>query len=158
MDCCKKLKISKGASFTRKNQYSNEIRRIKMSDTLNASEAVFGFAGWLTCRKEKVVFSSGDDAAVVADLVQQFCDANGLPPVSEHWPQHLIHPEGEIAVPGVGHNRSDGDIFVDHIKSHLRPGQQVVCKVCNKSVGQIVEMERKPQNYCCHLEATYKKE
>ncbi len=67
-----------------------------MSETLNPSEAVYGFAGWLTCRKEKVVFSSKDDAAGVADLVQQFCDANNLPKVSEHWPQHLIHPAADV--------------------------------------------------------------
>ena len=76
-----------------------------MSDTLNASEAVYGFAAWLTCRKEKTVMSAADDAAVISDLVAQFCETNNLPEVSSQWPKHLIHPTGEVAVPGIGYNK-----------------------------------------------------
>ena len=76
-----------------------------MADTLNPSEAVYGFAGWLTTRKEQTIMSASDDAAIVADLVKQFCEVNNLPPVSKDWPQHLIHPCGDVAVPGIGHNK-----------------------------------------------------
>ncbi len=76
-----------------------------MADTLNPSEAVFGFAAWLTCREERTVMSASDDAGIIANLVEEFCKVNNLGPLSEHWPQHLIHPSGEVAVPGVGHNQ-----------------------------------------------------
>ena len=67
--------------------------RNQMPKTLNPSEAVYGFAAWLTCRDEKTVMSASDDAAVVADLVVQFCQVNNLPEVSGDWPNNLIHPQ-----------------------------------------------------------------
>jgi hypothetical protein len=67
-----------------------------MSGTLNPSEAVYGFVAWLT---------GSDDAAPMAELIKQFCKANKLPDVSEQWPNNLIHTSGEVAVPGIGHNR-----------------------------------------------------
>jgi hypothetical protein len=60
---------------------------------MNASEAVYGFAGWLTSRKEKTVMSSTHDAAPVAELVKQFCEENKLPEVTESWPANLTHPQ-----------------------------------------------------------------
>lgn len=63
-----------------------------MYKTLNPSEAVYGFAAWLTCRKEKTIMSASDDAAIIADLVAQFCEVNNLPEVSKHWANNLIHP------------------------------------------------------------------
>lgn len=79
--------------------------RDKLKETLNPTEAVYGFAAWLTCRKEKTIMSASDDSAIIADLVKQFCEVNNLPEVSEHWPQYLIHPEGEVAVPEIGKNK-----------------------------------------------------
>jgi len=35
--------------------------------------------------------------------------------------------------------KSKGDIFVEHIQSHLKPGQEVICKICNKTVGEIYQ-------------------
>lgn len=70
-----------------------------MKEKLNSSEAVYGFAGWLTSRSEKTVMSSSDNAAPIAELVDKFCKANNLPDVSENWPSALIHPDdGEIAL------------------------------------------------------------
>jgi len=63
-----------------------------MANTLNPSEAVYGFAAWLTCRDEKTVMSASDDAAPIADLVQQFCEKNNLPDVSKDWPGNLTFP------------------------------------------------------------------
>ena len=70
-----------------------------MSDKLTASEAVFGFAGWLTCRKEKTVMSASDNAAPIADLVQQFIDENKLDEPRNGWENNLIHPSGECSGP-----------------------------------------------------------
>ena len=77
-----------------------------MSDTLNPSEAIYGFAAWLTSRDEKTVMSASDDAAPIVELIKQFCEVNCLPEVSKQWPNNLIHPSGEVAVPGIGHNQS----------------------------------------------------
>ncbi len=78
-----------------------------MSDTLNPSEAVYGFAAWLICRNEKTVLSASDDVAPIVELVKQFCEVNSLPEVSEQWPNNLI-PHGQAeecghqkAVPGI---------------------------------------------------------
>ena len=61
--------------------------------TLNASEAVFGFCGWLTKRNKKTVMSNTDDAAVIANLAGDFCEANKLPKIRDHWHKNLIHPK-----------------------------------------------------------------
>ncbi len=76
-----------------------------MAETLNPSEAVYGFAAWLTCRDERTVMSASDDAAPIVELVKQFCEVNNLPDVSDQWPNNLIHPSGEVAVPSVGVNQ-----------------------------------------------------
>ena len=78
--------------------------KVKTPNTLNPSEAVYGFAAWLTCRDEKTVMSATNDAAVITDLVAQFCEVNNLPDISEHWPNNLIHPSGEVAIPRKGSN------------------------------------------------------
>lgn len=64
----------------------------RVSDKLTASEAVFGFAGWLTTRDKKTVMSAFDDAAPIAELVKQFCDENGLAEPRNGWEDNLIHP------------------------------------------------------------------
>lgn len=60
---------------------------------MNASEALYGFCGWLTSRKEKTIMSSSDDAAIIADLVNKFCEENNLSPPREDWEKNLIHPK-----------------------------------------------------------------
>lgn len=67
------------------------------NNSLNATEALFGFAAWLTSRKEQIVLSSSSDAGPVAALVQVFCNANHLPAVTENFPHNLarLPLEGE---------------------------------------------------------------
>ena len=60
---------------------------------LSASEALYGFAGWLTCKKEKTIMSSTDDAAPIADLISQFCGVNQLDEPRAHWEDNLTHPQ-----------------------------------------------------------------
>ena len=75
---------------------------IGLTDTngqaLNPSEAVYGFAAWLTTRKERTVMSHSDDSAIIASLVEKFCRVNKLPDVSEEWPHNLIIPCDEWSV------------------------------------------------------------
>ena len=57
-----------------------------------ASEAIYGFASWLTTRHERTVISSKDDASVIADLVAEFCKANRFAEPRAGWADALIHP------------------------------------------------------------------
>ncbi len=59
-------------------------------DSLTPSEALFGFAGWITTRKEQVVASSKDDAAVWARLIDEFCKANKLPEPRDNQPDFVM--------------------------------------------------------------------
>lgn len=77
-------------------QHEEDIKTHKaIEDKLTASEAVFGFAGWLTTRKEKTVMSSEDDSACIARLCGQFIKENELSLPRDGWDDNLIHPSGE---------------------------------------------------------------
>jgi hypothetical protein len=60
---------------------------------MNATEAIYGFMGWLTCREEAVTFGSSHDAAKAAELCKEWCEANKLPDVSDAWPNNIVHPK-----------------------------------------------------------------
>ena len=62
---------------------------------LKASEAVYGFAGWLTSRKEKTIMSSSDDCGNIAILVDEFCKANSLDDPRNDFGDYLKHPVSE---------------------------------------------------------------
>lgn len=59
---------------------------------MNATEAIYGFAAWLTCRPEAVSVGSTHDAAKVAELCKEWCEANGLPEVTDAYPDNIVHP------------------------------------------------------------------
>ena len=63
-----------------------------MPNKLSASEAVFGFAGWLTTREEKTTLSCRHDAAPIANLVAEFCKNNNLNEPRDGWENNLSHP------------------------------------------------------------------
>lgn len=59
---------------------------------MSATEALYGFCGWLTSQDEKTIMSATDDAAVISDLVQQFCKTNNLTDPRDDWVEKLIIP------------------------------------------------------------------
>jgi hypothetical protein len=61
-------------------------------DKLSASEALFGFMGWLTSLETPVTFSSHHEAGIAAQLVDEFCKANNLAEPREFWHLNLHHP------------------------------------------------------------------
>ncbi|KKN10023.1 hypothetical protein LCGC14_1040780 [marine sediment metagenome] len=63
-----------------------------MDDGLTASEALYGFAAWLTTRKATVSFGGDHDCAVAADLVAEFCKTNNLEEPRDDWTKNLTHP------------------------------------------------------------------
>ena len=56
---------------------------------LSASEALYGFAAWLTGREEVVTLSANHDAGIAATLVDEFCKAHDLAEPREHWQESL---------------------------------------------------------------------
>jgi len=59
---------------------------------MNASEALYGFAGWLTSRDEVIVMSARDNAAPAAEAVAEFMKVNNLPDVRDGWEKKLTPP------------------------------------------------------------------
>lgn len=70
---------------------------------ITASEAVYGFAGWLTTRNQAVTFGSTHDCAPIAELVDQFVRRQGLTPPRENYADLLRvfppEPEGNQISP-----------------------------------------------------------
>lgn len=67
-------------------------------DKMNASEALYGFMGWLTSR-DKVTpeLSARHDAGIAAQLIEEFCKENNLNEPRDGWHNNLIHPSGECS-------------------------------------------------------------
>lgn len=73
-----------------------EIAPVVFEDSpkrLNAAEAVFGFAAWLTSRSEAVTWSENHGAESAAELAAAFVEANGLPPLRNDYNRTLSYPE-----------------------------------------------------------------
>lgn len=65
-----------------------------MSTKITASEAVFGFASWLTCRKETIRVGAKQDAGKIAQLVKEWLEINNLPMPRENiYPKNIIQPK-----------------------------------------------------------------
>lgn len=59
---------------------------------MSASEALFGFMGWLTSLEIPVTFSSHHYAGTAAELVGEFCKANNLTEPSDRWYENFVYP------------------------------------------------------------------
>lgn len=68
-----------------------------VKESLSPSGAVYGFAGWLTTRKDPVIMSSHHDAAIVAELVDEFCKKQKLESPKDHWEDDLIPMNESLA-------------------------------------------------------------
>lgn len=68
------------------------MRRTDMSK-LSASEAIYGFAGWLTTREKVTQMGANYDCNIIADLVNAFCDTNNLVEPRDNWTDNLTHPD-----------------------------------------------------------------
>ena len=64
-----------------------------MKKELSGSEALYGFCGWLTTRKERTVMSSKDNCSPIADLIKEFCETNKLKEPRQNWDKYLTHPK-----------------------------------------------------------------
>lgn len=66
---------------------------MKMGAKISASEALFGFCGWLTSRDESITMSGCHNAGDAADVVALFCKVNDLPEPRPGWDKNLVHPK-----------------------------------------------------------------
>lgn len=73
--------------------------RIEVRDELTASEALFGFVGWLTTRPEPTVLSGHHDAGAPADRVGEFMKANQLSEPRDGWQHKLVWVEEDKPLP-----------------------------------------------------------
>lgn len=92
----------------------------KLSDVLKdppymtGSEAVFGFAAWLTTRDQDITMGRTHECSEVARLCDVFITKNNLPPPRHHWTDNLTHPpEWEPAIP----------IRVTHPQDFVKPAE-----------------------------------
>ena len=69
------------------------VARKRSCGGLSPSEALYGFAAWITTRKKQVVASSKDDAGVWARLVDEFCKENSLAPPRDNQPDFVMPPK-----------------------------------------------------------------
>ena len=62
-----------------------------MSDSkeLSGSEALYGFCGWLTTRKEVTKMGAKHDASEIADLVAMFVSSQELSKPREGWSENM---------------------------------------------------------------------
>jgi ribonuclease HI len=68
------------------------------SNKLSASEALFGFMGWLTSLETPVTFSSRHYAGTAAELVDEFCKANNLDQPRNGWSENFVYPTSRSTV------------------------------------------------------------
>jgi hypothetical protein len=79
-----------------------------MNGTMTASEAVYGFAAWLTCRQEAVTLGAAHNAATAAELVKRWCDTNKLPPPRDGvYSGNITQPEPTANAPPHDFERSE---------------------------------------------------
>lgn len=66
---------------------------METKDNIIASEALFGFAAWLTTRETTVIASRVHDASVWAGLVDEFMKANNLQDPREDYHKRFVMPK-----------------------------------------------------------------
>lgn len=65
-----------------------------MGPDINAKEALYGFAAWLSTRPEAVTLSSKHIPSDVVDLIEVWADVNCLPPIREDkYPDNITQPK-----------------------------------------------------------------
>ena len=62
-----------------------------VDDTLNATEALYAFCGWLTTRKEPLTMSSATEATSAVECISQFLGCYNLTDVRDGWENTLVN-------------------------------------------------------------------
>ncbi len=59
---------------------------------LNPTEALFGFVSWLTTREQTLKIGPKEDAAPLAELLQEYVNVNKLPHTRPDWMDRIRTP------------------------------------------------------------------
>jgi hypothetical protein len=70
-----------------------KIVKEHLYEELSPSGALYGFGGWLTTRDEPVTMSGSHDAAIVAELIDDFITTQDLDQPEDHWEDDLVPME-----------------------------------------------------------------
>lgn len=89
-------------------------------DKITASEALFGFIGWITTQSTPIIASSKHDVSVWANKIGEFCKVNNFSEPRAGWAKYLIMPKSEDAQQKDSTNRTSDKEGVDD-KSEVPP-------------------------------------
>jgi len=67
-----------------------------VGEEISASEALFGFMGWLTSRQPPVTFSSTHGASIAVELIEEWSTANALAAPRDDFHLHIEHPASPV--------------------------------------------------------------
>lgn len=73
----------------RENLVSESLDQF-INEELSGSEALYGFAGWLTSEDEETIMSSHHDSGKIAELVDKFNKKQNLKEPRKNWEKELI--------------------------------------------------------------------
>lgn len=59
---------------------------------MHPTDALYGFAGWLTLREETLEVGINHNAGPIAELVKEWAEHNGIPDVSPEYPNTFKQP------------------------------------------------------------------
>jgi hypothetical protein len=120
-----------------------------INEKLSGSEAVYGFAGWLTSRKDKTIMSSSDDASVIADLVDEFNKKQELEEPREHWEEDLIPMDESMGYTDFfGKKISHEDALHKSIRDYIVNIMMDDLHISEKSFKEIDNLIEKVKNIC----------
>jgi hypothetical protein len=117
--------LEAGNGYGTPQMYETRIREALATldaegEGLPATDALYGFAAWLTCREESVTLGANHDAAGAAELVSQFVTSQSLPELSDAYPGNLK----PYPLPGQGPEPSAGlREAVERVRDMLRVRQ-----------------------------------
>ena len=74
---------------------AGEVEEIEVPvpEHMSASEALYGFCGWITTMKNGKLVGARYDAGFWANLVHEFCKIHNLPEPRKGWEEVLQYPE-----------------------------------------------------------------
>lgn len=68
-----------------------EVQSDEIESRVLPSEAIYGFAGWLSARDESITIGATFDASAVAEAVGEYCRVQGYEdPRDSHYPNNIV--------------------------------------------------------------------
>ncbi len=81
-----------------RDSFEKSVEERPSRDQLTGSEALFGFIGWITTRKEVISAGANEECEQWATLVDEFCKANTLKEPRDGWEKLFTHPKEKVLV------------------------------------------------------------